>query len=76
MPDEKRQEAAAALVVMALMILTAWGNAWAMLVFSAAALLAGFLLFRKDLSRGAILVAVAAAALGLVIALAVLVTGR
>jgi hypothetical protein len=57
----------AALVVAVLLILTAWGNAVAMLVFAALGLVVGLLLFRKSITRGGALAAI----VGFVVAIAI-----
>lgn len=56
----------AALAVAVLLILTAWGNAVAMLVISALGLVVGLVLFRRSNTRGGFLAAI----VGLVVAVA------
>jgi hypothetical protein len=59
----------AAVAVALLLILTALGNAVAMLVVSAVTLAAGFIVWRGKLGAGGLLAAVMAAIIGVVIAL-------
>lgn len=59
MNDEKQTPAQAAfppIAVAALLILTAWGNAIAMLIVSAAGLIVGAIIYRRALFKGAALV--------------------
>ena len=49
--------------VAVLLILTAWGNAWALFVVSALGLVAGLLMFRRNSLRGAVLAATVACVL-------------
>ena len=57
---KKRDDAFAAIAVAVLLILTAWGNAIAMMIVSAAGLLVAALIYRKQLFKGAALVALVA----------------
>jgi hypothetical protein len=57
------------LVVIVLLLLTAWGNALVLFAFSVLALIAGLLIFRKNLTRGATLTATVGSIIAIVIAL-------
>lgn len=59
----------AALAVAMLLILTAWGNALAMFVFSAVALVIGVVIFGKKLVPEGIVAAVLACAIAVIVAL-------
>ena len=61
----------AALSVVVLLMLTAWGSAMAMLVFAVVGLV-GLLIFRKDIARSGAVAAAAAFVLAIVIALVML----
>lgn len=73
MKGETAQNAFAAVVVVSLMALTAWGNAFAMFWFSAVGIAVAAVMFRKSINRSGILAAtfssIVAAAIALVIAL-------
>jgi len=72
MDNHGQSERWAALAVAVLVILTAWGNALAMLVFGALGLAGGLLLFRKSIARGGALAATVGFAVAIVIALVTL----
>jgi hypothetical protein len=61
MAEGRSDDSLAAVVVVALLLLTAWGNAYAMLLFSCLGLIFGFWKYRGRLLRGAWLAAVAGA---------------
>jgi hypothetical protein len=70
MKNRKLSDNAAAILVALLMLLTAWGNAWVMLAVAGLVLVGLLLLFRDGSLREAALPALAAALVGLAIALA------
>ena len=72
MNNEARSDQFAAIAVALLLILTAWGNALAMLVVSAFGLVVGMLFFRKSMARGGALVATVGFLIAIVIALIML----
>ncbi len=73
MADWSKSDMYAAVVVAVLLILTAFGNAVAMLVVSAVALAVGFVIHRGRLGAAGALAAVVAAVTAVVIALVFLV---
>ncbi|MGA9351205.1 MAG: hypothetical protein WBW48_20700 [Anaerolineae bacterium] len=72
MNDQSLSDRFAALAVAVLLILTAWGNAVAMLVVAVLGLVVGLLLFRKSITRGGALAATVGFVLAIVIALVML----
>lgn len=68
MNNQSLSDRFAALAVAVLLILTAWGNAVAMLVVAVLGLVVGLLLFRKGITRGGVLAATVGCALAIVIA--------
>ncbi|MCJ7667742.1 MAG: hypothetical protein MUP04_05595 [Anaerolineae bacterium] len=62
----------AAIAIAVLLILTAWGNALAMLIVSLLGLVVGFLFFRKSIARGGALAATVGFVLAIIIALVLL----
>jgi hypothetical protein len=70
MNDQSLSDRLAALAVVILLILTAWGNALAMLVVSLLGLLVGFLFFGKSIAKGGALVATVGFAMGVAMAVA------
>ena len=60
-----------AVVVALLLILTAWGNAWVMLVASLVGLLLSIALFRKEVVQRGLLAASVACVLAFIIALVI-----
>lgn len=68
MNNQSLSDKLAALAVAVLLILTAWGNAVAMLVVAVLGLAAGVLLFRKSIARGGALAATVGFMLAIVIA--------
>jgi len=72
MNDQSLSDKFAALAVAVLLILTAWGNAVAMLVVAVLGLVVGLLLFRKSITRGGALAATVGFVLAIVIALVML----
>ena len=68
MEQRSRSDLFAAVAVALLLILTAMGQAVAMLAVSAVTLAAGFIVWRGKLGAGGLLAAVAAAIIGVVIA--------
>jgi hypothetical protein len=67
MNRESLNDRFAASVVAVLLVLTAWGNALAMLVAAGIGLVVGVLLFRRSITRGGALAAI----VGLVVAIAI-----
>ncbi|HVP58517.1 MAG TPA: hypothetical protein VMU02_10490 [bacterium] len=63
-------------VVALLLILTAWGNAYAMMIASGLALVASLVLFRGRIGRGVPFVILASAAVAAVIAVVILATRK
>ncbi|MFZ1946942.1 MAG: hypothetical protein WAW06_05300 [bacterium] len=61
-----------AIYVAALLILTALGNAWAMMIAAAVGLIAGALILGRRMLRGSALAVVVAAAAAIAVSLAVL----
>jgi hypothetical protein len=74
MTNQSLSEKFSLIVVIVLLLLTAWGNALVLFAFSVLALIAGFLIFRKNLTRGAALAATAGSIIAIVIALIILLT--
>jgi hypothetical protein len=72
MNNQSLSDKLAALVVAVLLILTAWGNAVALLVVAVLGLAVGVLLFRKSIARGGALAATVGFVLAIVIALIML----
>lgn len=72
MNNQSLSDRFAALAVAVLLILTAWGNAEAMLAVAVLGLVVGLLLFRKSITRGAVLAATVGCAVAIVIALVML----
>jgi len=68
MNNQSHSDKFAALAVAILLILTAWGNAVAMLVVSLLGLAVGFLFFRKSVARGGALAATVGFVLAIIIA--------
>jgi hypothetical protein len=62
----------AVIAIAVLLILTAWGNALAMLVVSVLGLVVGLLFFRKSIARGGALAATVGFVLAIIIALVLL----
>jgi hypothetical protein len=62
----------AAGVVSILLILAAWGNATALLVFSILGILLGVIFFRKQLAQGGLLAAMVGFVISIVIAFTIL----
>lgn len=69
MDNQSWSDKFAALAVAVLLILTAWGNALAMLVVSLLGLVVGLLFFRKSITRGGALAATVGFVLAIIIAL-------
>jgi len=69
MSDQTLSDRIAAVAIAVMLILTAWGNAVAMLVVSGLGLIAGLLFFRKSLTRGAALAAAVGFGVAIIIAL-------
>jgi hypothetical protein len=67
----KNEDIFGAVSVALLLLLTAWGNAWAMVIASALGLIAGLILFRGSLLRGAVLAATVACVMAAAIAVAI-----
>lgn len=72
MKNQSLSDKLAAFSVVVLLILTAWGNAMAMLVFAVFGLVVGLLIFRKTISRGGAVAATVGFVLTIVIALVML----
>ncbi len=72
MENQSLEDKFAALTIAVLLILTAWGNAVAMLVVSIPGLVAWALFFRKSMARGGALVATVGFVLAIAIALVIL----
>jgi hypothetical protein len=72
MDKESLSDRFAALAVAMLLILTAWGNAMAMLVVAVLGLAVGVLLFRKSITRGGLLAATVGFVLAIIIAVMML----
>ena len=72
MNDQSLNDKLAALAVAMLLVLTAWGNAVAMLVVAALGLVVGLLFFRKSITQGGALAATVGFVLAIVIALVML----
>lgn len=70
MAKQSSNDKFAAITVAGLLLLTAWGNANAMLIFGALGLVIGVLFFRKNLGRGAMLAATVGCVVAILIALA------
>jgi hypothetical protein len=62
----------AAGIVSILLILAAWGNATAMLVFSYLGIFLGVIFFRKQLTQGGLLVATVGFVISIIIAFSIL----
>jgi hypothetical protein len=71
MGNRKLSDNAAAILVVVLLLLTAWGNAWVLFAVAGLALV-GLLLFRDNVLREAALPATAAALVGVAVALAMI----
>ena len=69
MNNQSLSDKLAALAVAVLLILTAWGNAFAMLVVALLGLVIGLLFFRRSIGRGGVLAATVGFILAIVIAL-------
>jgi len=69
MNNQSQSDKFAAIAIAVLLILTAWGNALAMLVVSLLGLVVGFLFFRKSIARGGALAATVGFVLAIIIAL-------
>jgi hypothetical protein len=72
MNNQSLNDKLAALAVAVLLILTAWGNAVAMLVVAVLGLLVGLLFLRKSITQGGALAAAVGFVLAIVIALVIL----
>jgi hypothetical protein len=72
MKNQSLSDKLGALAVAVLLILTAWGNAVAMLVVAVLGLVVGLLLFRKSMTQGGALAAAVGFVLAIVIALVML----
>ncbi len=72
MENQSLEDKFAALTIAVLLILTAWGNAVAMLVVSIPGLVAWALFFRKSMVRGGALVVTVGFVLAIAIALVIL----
>jgi hypothetical protein len=75
MNDRQLSDRVAALLVAVLILLTAFGSGWVLLIASVLALAVGVLLFRKSLRKGGALVAFVGFLMALVIAVVFLVQG-
>ena len=71
MTTQAKEDIFAAVVVALLLILTAWGNAWVMLVASLVGLLFSIALFRKEVVKRGLLAAAVACVLAFIIALVI-----
>jgi hypothetical protein len=72
MNDQSLNDKLAALAVAVLLLLTAWGNAVAMLVVAVLGLVVGLLFFRKSITQGGALAATVGLVLAIVVALMIL----
>lgn len=72
MKNQSLSDKFAALSVVVLLLLTAWGNAMAMLVFAVFGLVVGLLIFWKGIARGGAVAATVGFLLTMVIALVML----
>jgi len=72
MNNQSLSDKLAALAIAVLLILTAWGNALAMLVVAVLGLVVGLVFFRKSIVRGGALAATVGFVLAIVIALVML----
>jgi hypothetical protein len=70
-PNMKNEDVFGAVSVALLLLLTAWGNAWALVIASALGLIAGLILFRGSLLRGAGLAATVACVMAAAIEIAI-----
>jgi len=68
MDNQSLSDKFAAIAVAVLLILTAWGNALAMLIVAVLGLVVGFLFFRKSITRGGALAATVGFVLAIIIA--------
>jgi hypothetical protein len=75
MNDRQLSDRVAALLVAVLILLTAFGSGWVLLIASVLALAVGVLFFRKSLRKGGALVAIVGFLMALVIAVVFLVQG-
>jgi hypothetical protein len=75
MNDRQLSDRVAALLVAVLILLTAFGSGWVLLIASVLALAVGVLLFRKSLRKGGALAATVGFLMALVIAVVILVQG-
>ncbi|MGB5932787.1 MAG: hypothetical protein WBH57_06960 [Anaerolineae bacterium] len=72
MDNQSLSDKLATVAVAVLLILTAWGNALAMLVVAVLGLVVGLLFFRKSMGRGGALAATVGFVLAILIALVML----
>ena len=72
MNNQSLKDKLAALAVAVLLVLTAWGNAVAMLVVAALGLVVGLIFFRKSITQGGALAATLGFVLAIIIALVIL----